>query len=299
MNRYLLFLAICAGLAGCGGNAISKPEVLADGENYMTEGIHAYANAEWSLARNAFHRALRLYQGIDQQEGVLLSYINLAEVSLAVHDYAESLRYLTLASKIAKYDSLEGYEPRINLLYALVALQQKQLTRAEHRLQQILPAFEEIIPVVIPDTLQLAAIASRTRLAFLEKEHEALWTRRYESALKKAANQNPDKKARLLRFQSRLLLRQGEEKKAELKMQQALSLYKKNLSRAGIAVTLLEIAQYHRSEQRLQKAREYLNRAKAVYEFLGNKEKIQLIADTLKQLEHQENGKNGVLQEVP
>ncbi|NOQ34653.1 MAG: hypothetical protein GQ569_02000 [Methylococcaceae bacterium] len=274
----------CLLLNGCGGNSASKAAVFVDVETYTSNGIAAYANSKWNQAQNYFSKALELYQGIDHQEGILLSYINLAEVSLSQHNYHESKQYLTLAAAIANDDLLQNYRPRINLLYALIALQQKQLMEAETILQKILPTFEGVMAVSIPNTIQLAAIASQTKIAFLKKQDESLWTHRYENSLEKAANKNTDRKARLLRFQASLLLQQGEEKKAEAKMQQALALYKQNVSRQGIAVTLLELARHYQTKQHWQEARDYLKRSKAVYNFLGDNEKVKLITEILTQV---------------
>ncbi len=71
-----------------------------------------------------FNKALLLYQGVDDQEGVLLSSINLAEVALAQHDDAAATHYLTLAGRIATDDFFQHYQPRISLLYGRLALQQ-------------------------------------------------------------------------------------------------------------------------------------------------------------------------------
>lgn len=282
--KCLFFLAIFLLLNGCGGNSVNKPNILIDVEAYTNNGIQAYTNAEWGAAQSFFDKALQLYQGIDYQKGVLLSYINLAEVSLAQHNYDKSHEYLTYATAIAKYDSFQRYRSRITLLYGLIALQQKKLTEAEHILQNILPAFNDDHLVVMPTVIQLSALASQTKIAFLKKQDEALWTRRYENALKKAENKNTDREARLFRFQSSLLLQQGFENEAELKMKQALFLYKENLSRVGIAITLLELAQFYQMKQRWQEAQDYLNRSKVVYNFLGNDEKIKLITELLTQV---------------
>lgn len=278
-------------LSSCGGDSVSKPSVLVDAEGYTNDGIQAYSNAQWSKAKHLFNKALLLYQGMDNQKGVLLSTINLAEVSLAVHDHAQSKQYLTHTTRIAAYDLFQHYSSRISLLYAVIALQQKQLAEAEQILRQILPEFDNVNPISTPDSIQIAAVASQTKIAFLKKHNELLWTRRYENVLQKTANKSADRVARLLRFQATLLLQQGAgaENKAETMMQQALALYKENLSRAGIAATLLELAQFYRTKHRWQEAKDYLNRSKAVYNFLGDDGKVKLITSILVQGESTPN----------
>ncbi len=276
INKVLLFLAICFILSGCGG-AVNRPVVFVDAEEYTADGIQAYTNAEWHKAQRFFNKALQLYQGVDDQEGALLSYINLAEVSLNLHDYSQTNLYLSNAEAIATYQAFQKYSARISLLYGLSALQQNQLTEAEHILQEILPAFDESTLLSMPNTTQLAVISSMTKIAFLNKHDEVLWTKRYASALKKIANESTDREARLLRYQSDLLLQQEADRKAESKKLQALALYKSKQSREGIAATLLELAQYYRSKQQWQVAFVYFNRSKSVYQFLGDVEKVKLI----------------------
>ncbi len=289
MNRqsgHCFLLLILLLLNSCGGNSVSKPTVLVDVEAYSNDGIEAYTNAQWSKAQRFFNKALLLYQGMDNQQGVLLSTINLAEVSLAIHAYPESKQYLAQATNIAKYDEFQNYRARINLLYGLNLLQQKQLTEAENIFQKLLPVFDDVSVVSIPNNIQIAAIASLTNIAFLKKQNALLWTRRYANALQKTANKSPNRKARLLRFQASLLLQQGvaSETEAEEKMQQALFLYKENLSRVGTAVTLFELAQYYRKKHRWQETQDYFNRSKAVYRFLKNDEKVKLITEMLAQI---------------
>jgi hypothetical protein len=185
-----------------------------------------------------FTRALSLYQGIDDQQGILYSHINLAEVALSKREYSTVERHLDLAADIVKKVSLRQYQGRISLLYALNALQQKKTALAESLLQALLPEFDGDKPLTIPDNIQIAAIANRTKIAFVQKQGEQLWTLRYANALKLTTINNPDLDARLLRFQSSLMLGQGNHEKAESKLQQALSNYKISLSRTGIATTL-------------------------------------------------------------
>ncbi len=285
---YLSLLLACFFINSCAGNLSKKPLVLVDIEEYSNDGIKAYNNAQWSKAQLFFSKALQLSQGIDDQEGVLLSILNLAEVSLALHDHTKSKQYLVQAGEITKYAAYQHYNPRINLLYGLNALAQKQLSKAEAILQKLLPIFENDKLNTIPDDIQLAAIASLTRIAFLKKQDALLWTNRYANALQKTANKSTNRTARLLRFQADLLLQydvttKEKDNEAESKMQQALLLYKENLSRAGTAATLFELAQFYRKKHRWQEMQDYFNRSKAVYSFLKNTEKLELITEILAQ----------------
>ena len=267
-------LLLCLVVSGCGGNVVTRPGVLLDAESYTSGGLDAFEEANWNNAQLLFTRALSLYQGIDDQQGILYSHINLAEVALSRRKYSTVERHLVVAADIAKKASLQQYQGRISLLYALNALQQKKTALAESKLQPLLPEFDGDNPVTIPDTIQIAAIANRTKIAFVQKQGEQLWTLRYANALKLTTINNPDLNARLLRFQSSLMLRQGNYRKAESSLQQALSSYKKNISRPGIAATLSEFGMLYMKQERWQDASDYLNRSIVVYRYLGDINKI-------------------------
>jgi len=254
---------------------------LWNAENYTDDAMQAYVDDDWIRARQLFNYALSLYQGIDDQSAILASHINLVEVALAVHDNQAAYRHLSLAEDIVKTETLKNHQPRITLLYALVAMQQKQMIKASGFLHELLPVFEGEAVVTIPSSIQLVAIASRTEIAFVQKQNESFWTLRYANALKKSANKNTDLEARLLRFQSKLGFQQGDYDTSDILLQQALSMYKNNLSRPGIAGTLLELGKLHQKQRDWQHAERYFNRSIAVYHSLGNVEKVDKVTKAL------------------
>ncbi len=284
MNRQIFIAYFLFVLTGCGGNSITKPTVFLDAENYTTSGMQAFVEADWKQAKWSFTRALTLYQGIDDQQRVLSSHINLAEVALSVHDYPSVNNNLNHASNIANF-SLQQYQTRITLLYALNALQQKQVSQAKSLLQSLLPEFDGETPTSISDIIQMTAIANRTKIAFVEKQNEALWTQRYANGLKLFTIKNYGLEARLLRFQSRLLQQQGYYKKTESKLQQALSKYKKNIFRPGIAETLFELGELYISQYRWQDAQNTLNRSIKVFQHLRAYKRVIRVTETLKKVE--------------
>jgi tetratricopeptide (TPR) repeat protein len=282
ISKSVTFLLIfCLLLAGCGGSSVSKPTVISDAESYTNDGLQAFLGADWNRSQWSLSKALSLYEGIDNQMGVLYSHINLAEVALSVEDYPAIHRHLQRAASIAKEDSFKDVQPRITLLYSLAALKQKQIMRAESLLKPLLLQFEGEAPVVNPNTIQLVAIANQTKIAFVKKQDELLWTNRYASALNSSAENNPDLEARLLRFQSRLFQQKGDFREAESHLQQALSNYKNSLSRSGIAMTLLALGELYMEQEEWRDAKDYLNRSIAVFRHLKNAGKITHISKKL------------------
>ncbi|OQK18157.1 hypothetical protein AU255_10060 [Methyloprofundus sedimenti] len=256
-------------LSACGGNTVTKSPVILDAESDMNNGLQAFADADWSSAQSFFSRALSLYEGIDSQKGILYSHINLAEVGLSVGNYQATQLHLERAGIIAKNVEFQDYQPRITLLLAQSILQQQDYVQAEKILQALLPEFNELIPVNTPDTIQLTAIASRTRIAFAQQQDESKWTQRYAQALTKSDSNSVALESRLLRFQAELLRREQHFRDAESHLQRALTGYKAISSRADIAATLAELgclsAQGH-----WQDAQGYFIRSNKVFSYIGD-----------------------------
>ncbi len=281
-RRFIPFVLLI--LTGCGGKSVTNPTVLLDAESYTNIGMQAFVEADWGQAKWSFNRALSLYQGIDDQFGVLSSHINLAEVALSLHDFSTVKTNLNHASNIAN-NSLQQYQTRITLLYAINALQQKKIPLAKSLLQSLLPEFDKNTLPSVPDIIQITAIANRAKIAFIQNQNEILWTQRYANGLKLLADKNYGLEARLLRFQSILLQQQGRPEASESHLQQALSKYKKNFFRPGIAETLFELGKLYITENRWQDAQHYLNRSINIFRYLGSNAKVIEVKEKLVNVE--------------
>lgn len=257
-------------LSACGGNTVTKSPVLLDAESDMNNGLQAFADADWSSAQSFFSRALLLYEGIDSQKGILYSHINLAEVGLSIGDYQATQLHLERAGMIAKNVEFQRYQPRITLLLAQNTLQQQDYVQAEKILQALLPEFNELIPVNTPDTVQLTAIASRTRIAFAQQQNESKWTQRYAKALAISGSNSVALESRLLRFQAELLRREQHFRGAESHLQRALTGYKAISSRADIAATLAELGCLSVTQGHWQDAQGYFIRSIKVFSYIGD-----------------------------
>jgi len=277
MNNPGLFLCLILfniALASCGSNPATQRTVIVNADSYMNDGVKAFAQADWDRAKWLFNKALALHQSVDDQKGVLFSHINLAEVALSTKDYQTAQTHLDRAAIITQTASLQPYQTRITLLSAQSAIKQQNYVQAEKILQSLLPAFKELTPDKLPDIIQLTAIANRTKIAFLQKQDESIWTRRYANAMAQSANKSPDLENRLLRFQADLLQRQKHFQEAKSLLQRALSGYKKTLSRSGIAATLTELGQLSMRKGRWQDAKNYFFRSNEVFNYIGDLDKV-------------------------
>ena len=71
---------------------------------------------------------------------------------------------------------------------------------------------------------------------------------------------------------------------SEAKLQQALSIYKKNFSRTGIAMTLSELGLLYMHQAQWQNAQDYFNRSIAVYHYLRDSDKVTQVTESLEKV---------------
>lgn len=271
-KAYLIILTLL--LSACGGSAVTNPIAIQDAESYTNSGLQAFSVGDSDHAQQLFNKALTLYQGLDNQQGVLSSHINLAQVTLAAGDYPTTQEHLERAADIVKTAEFQSYQPRVTLLLAQSAIGQNEYVQAEKSLQPLLPEFNGLTPVNPPDMIQLTAIASRTSIAFAQQQDESLWTQRYAKALTLSDNNAPVFVSRLLRFQAELLQHQQQYKQAESHLQRALSGYKASYSRPGIATTLAELGRLSMAQGHWADAQSYLTRSNTVFRYIGDLDRV-------------------------
>ncbi len=271
--RGFLLVVLMLVLGGCSVQP-SRPIIINDAERLSNEGVRAFQEADWYRAQQLFSRSLLLYQGTDNQLGILLSYINLIEVALAAGDFQTTEKNLIIAAEMTRSDELKVYQNRVRLLFSKFAIKTRQFSKAQQFLSVLLPEFNGSEIKSAPDLIQLSAIANRTHVAFEQNLDAELWTKRYEYALKVTDVDTRAYQGLLLRFQAKLLLRENNFQQAAVKLQQALAIYKASLVQHGIAASLSELAQLYFQQGDWLQAKHYLRRANGVLRYIGNRDKI-------------------------
>jgi len=275
----LLTILLLLGLSSCTNSHRSDPPLLTQANNDTVDAIQAFNHANWERAQRLFKQALRQYQSIDDLSGILQSYINLVELNLSQQHDVQALDYLNKARMIADDPTLFHYRSRLTYLYARCALQQKQLAKARILLQGLLPDFKQNVASSKLTYIQLSALVSRVKLAFILNQDRVIWVGRLNNALQKA--ENMPYLARLLRFQAILQVEQHQVNQAEQSLQQALKWYKQNLHRFGMAMTLYELGQLYLNHLDKPKAKSYLVRSLNIFHALGDKPRQQQVKKIL------------------
>lgn len=272
-------------LLGCSNHSVRSPDINQNAAAFTRDGLQAFSEADRYRAKRLFNQALFIYEGIDNQKGLLETHINLAEVALSERNYLATQQHLQLATERVDSTVFQPYQTRIALLYAQSALQQKYYSEAKSLLQPLLPKLDETEPLVRPGIIQLTAIANRTKIAFSEAQDEKLWTHRYAHALSLSRTSNHNLTGRLLRFQAQLEQSKSNYQQAQIFLHQALTEYKKDISRTGIAATLSELGQLHMAQEYWRDARVYLLRCKGVLNSIDNLDTMITVVQLLIKIE--------------
>jgi len=248
--RHLLLIALAALLAACVSPPPQRPAALVQGERYLEMGVQAFRADDYAGAAHHFTQALGHYQGLDHQEGMLHSRINLAETALAVGNTAAAERHLQAGRMLADGEA----NARLQLLQSSAALRQGQHEAAVELLAPLLEGGPR------RDAIYRSALANRVDIALARGEFDtAAWVERYAAALR--GDEVPAFTARLYRFQGELARRGGDYPGAENLLQQALDIYKAIPARPGTAATLeawgallMEQRRWAEAEERYQRA---------------------------------------------
>jgi tetratricopeptide (TPR) repeat protein len=250
MTKYVLLLALAALLAACVSPPPQRPAALVQGERYLEMGVQSFRADDYAGAAHHFTQALNHYQGLDHQDGMLHSRINLAETALAVGNAAAAERHLQAARLLTGGE----VNPRLQLLQSSAALRQGQQDVAVEILAPLLDGAPR------RDALYRSALANRVDAALARGEADAAaWVERYAAALR--GDDAPIFTARLYRFQGELARRGGDYSGAEGLLRQALDIYKAVPARPGTAAALEAWGALLVEQQRWQEAEDRYQRA--------------------------------------
>lgn len=298
MNRLLLLSVLSLSLMPLISCRSAAPKVvdpvLTDAEYSMRAGAKAYAQADRNNARWYFQQALQQYQSLDDEKGMLICYINLAEIALADRDIELIQQHLQSASLLILKKEFQQFRSRITLIDAQAAILQQDYARAETLLQPLLAIFSQSKFTGEADIILLTALANRARIALYTGQELSLWLQRFADALAQSEVKHTELQALLLRFQAQYQQQQSQYEIAAEQLLQALELYKSSYARSGIGATLAELGQLAMLRQDWRGAENYYQRSNQVFEYLQDTAKVkknlrQLIVVSAELEEHEYN----------
>ncbi len=279
MNKKALIVALGLILSACVTTPDSRPEPFLKSEALLRDGLNAYQNDNFAEAQQKFNRALELYQSFDNQKGVTLSQLNLLETALAMSDFASAESYLKLLKQqVASNNLEENLKRKIILQESKLQFEQQHYQAALVTLQ---PLLAEIDKEKKPDEMQLNLLAMQARLEVLVSPlTKSTGLSRFETALTQTEPQ-PQYQVMLKRISAMIAAKRGEYQTATTLLKEALAYYQEQANRRSIAACLEELAELEMAQQHRKEAREYLNKALVIRQWLKNDYKSNQIKKRL------------------
>lgn len=281
----MIIIAACS-IASCASQApVPPPELLAESDHLITQGVAQYNQANYEQAGTLFEQALYRYRSIDNPEGIASAYINLAKTETSQHHLAAAQHWLDKAQAVIKSEHMSQLTNRIAIVASSIAIENNDFATAKARLDPLL----DTAATSNNAELLTAALQNRTRIAFAESEQAAVWTTRFEKQA--TASGNHLAIARLNRFRAALATDSAQQ---NTYYTAALTSYRNLAYRPGLAATLSEWAEkditiknYEDAENKLARAlliradlhdryhcQQILKQLEVVYTATGNKLKL-------------------------
>jgi len=266
MIKFLpLFFSIL--LTACANRSDFKAQNYSKEEQLLSRGVVDYKNDNYPAAQQKFHRALDLYQSVDNYQGMQLARVNLVETLLALNHFnaaKEQLLHLKQQNKTTGLD--ETFKERIILLEVkwLFKIQQyrESLTRIE-------PLLLNLNNQKVSDKKGLELLATAARLeALMHQETEYRWLSKFRKAIAENKQVQPKFQVILKRIDAVIATQNQQYPKALDLLHQALIFYKNQSERRAIAACLEEIAKIEFKQHKPLDALKYLKSALSIRTWL-------------------------------
>jgi tetratricopeptide (TPR) repeat protein len=262
-------------LSACVTTPDLRPDSYLKSETLLQEGLTAYRNDNFTEAQQKFSRALQLYQSFDNYKGIALARMNLVETALANSDFATAQSYLT---QLKQTDLEPVLQRKRIVLEAKFQFEQQHYAAA---LNSLKPLLSELDGLQKLDEEQLSLLAMQVRLEVLIlPATESKTLAKFSAAL--AENPSPHYQALLNRSLAVVAVQRKDYQTATNLLTTALAYYKEQANRRSIAACLEELADVEIAQQHFQPAKNYLERALVIRQWLKNDLKIAKLKEKLK-----------------
>lgn len=232
--------ALALTLAACVHEpAPSRPDLIDRAEGQLAAGVAMHEQGRYDLALRTFQQALQLFGSFDHTDGMTRAHLDIAECCLESGDTECAIAHLGRARALVSTVQGSDLTRQLDIVEASVAIENGEYPRASQILDPYTARFTTDKSDARSDMLDLAALASRTRVAHLAEQDASLWTDRYARALSRLDPVPPLHRARLLRFEAALAYPQSARRGDEL-YGEALSVYRSLAHRKGVGSTLNE-----------------------------------------------------------
>jgi len=259
-------LLLVMGLFGCVKpvEVVKSPVSVGPGEQLLAAGVQSFTIGDYTAAMQYFKGALAVGRGVDDDRGVVLAEVNMAETALGMGDLSQVRNHLLEAQRLVEQRGVEGFASRLEMISANLAIREG---RGDVGISILAPYLTNTNGLHgnndYSDEYRLAALISRTELAFTDddEENDQYWVALYRQVFADSAISNISYKARLLRFEARLAHLAQKRMERDKFLAQAMKIYREGLTRPGLAALLVEWGRYLAEDEDRNGARDLFNRA--------------------------------------
>lgn len=263
MNKKAI-IALSLLLSACVTEPDLRPEPYLKTEELLQQGIAAYKNDNFTEAAQNFSRALELYKSFDNRRGIVLSLLNLAETAMSASEFAAAELHL---KQLKQYDWDADLKQKERLLEVKLQFEQQKYQAALVTLQSVLTELDG--QKTDQEKLNLLAMQARLEvLAFPLAQSDGL--SKFETLLAKMNPQPLHYQILLKRILAVVALNRKDYQAASSLLKQALVYYQEQASRRATASCLEELATVEIAQHHNKAAREYLQRALLIWQWLKN-----------------------------
>ncbi len=269
-------------IQSCASPPAPRPKAIIEAEYFLQQGTSAFYNDEYPLAASSFTQALKIYRSIDDASGMLDSYINLMETSLAIGNLTLAHQQLLNIETMLSSDSENTHRSRVTLLTVKLLFVEEQYVQAINILQPLLPAFNSQQQVEAVDSNTLNIISSMARLAVLTQRNDAtLWLQRLRLAINQDDKNHDRFRALYLRILALQKQQEGKFSDSKKLLNEALSIYHDQAYRRGIAASLQQLANLEILQQNWNQADALLQRALQINLWTLNQREAKKVLEQL------------------
>lgn len=278
MNKVTL-IALCMWLAGCVSEGDTRPAPYLKGEDLLQQGLTAYQQDDFIQANEKFTAAFVLYQSFANTKGMVLARLNLIETALAVDDFAQAITGL---AEVNTGELESAFAHKLRMLEVKLAYQQQNYPLALEKLQPLLTQVSPQLPAT--DTaLNLWAMQAQLQL-LIQPHHPSTGLALFQQGLRQLTTPSPYYEALLKRLLAQIACQQHDYATAHTVLSQALAYYQVQANRRAIASCLEDLAKIAAAQQQPQLQKQSLVKALAIWTWLKNDYKRQLLQNQLEKL---------------
>ena len=251
-------------------------------------GILRRDNGDWAEALEDCKRSLEIMQQIGDIEGTAIAHTNIANVYIDLGDWNRAEVNLLRSYEIAQRIANPYEKAQANMNLGRIYLLQEHWDKAQQYLDRAIGLFNQVGTKGNPNVADACGLQARLYLERGELQKAITWSKRNYEQLQTGSGQEMGESpewGRYKRLEGRVKLVQDDFEEAIERFHQAIEIFEVNRSSAEVGRTGFWLAQAYAQSGQLEKARDQLTDAQALFKHLGAQQELERTKEALADLE--------------